>query len=145
MEFVIDVSGSPAPQGSKVQTRYGGLREASKKVGPWRNAVRTEVQFVMDEPMVGSVAVAISFRLPRPKGHYGTGKNLGRLRDSAPIFPTTVPDIDKLIRSTLDGMTEGGAFRDDSQVVSVYAIKTYCSQDQAPGATITITLLETGR
>ena len=35
---IIRVDGVPAPQGSKIRTRYG-MREASKRVGPWREAV----------------------------------------------------------------------------------------------------------
>ena len=32
--------GDPAPQGSKVQTKWGGMKEVSKKIEPWRASVQ---------------------------------------------------------------------------------------------------------
>lgn len=136
----IRVNGFPAPQGSKVMGRYGGMREASKKVGPWRNAVRTEAQAACPQPVDGPVEVTVTFYLPRPKGHYGTGRNAGVLKASAPRFPASAPDTDKLCRSTLDGLTEGGAYRDDAQVVDLFARKRY-ADDNVPGADISIRLV----
>jgi Holliday junction resolvase RusA-like endonuclease len=80
------------------------------------------------------------FRLPRPAGHYRTGRFAGELKDSAPHYPDKKPDLDKLIRSTSDGLKEGGAFHDDSQIVTVQAFKIYARLDEAPGVDISITL-----
>lgn len=137
---VINVNGLPAPQGSKTRGRYGGVFESSKKVGPWRNAVRTETQKVISEPFDCPVWVDVVFFLPRPKSHFGTGRNAGKLKESAPEYPASVPDIDKLCRSTLDGLKEGGAYRDDSQVVTLHAKKRY-ADIRATGAVISISLL----
>ena len=141
MGYVITVNGIPAPQGSKTRGRYGGVYESSKKVGPWRNAVRTETQSVIQVPLEEPVRVEVDFFLPRPKNHFGTGRNAGILKSTAPSFPAGVPDIDKLCRSTLDGLKEGGAYRDDSQVVSLVAAKKYVTEERAPGAHISITLV----
>ena len=35
----ILVRGLPGAQGSKVSTKWGGMKESSKRVGPWRAAV----------------------------------------------------------------------------------------------------------
>lgn len=137
---VIEVNGSPAPQGSKSRGRHGGMFETSKKVGPWRNAVRTETQSVITVPFDGPVKVEVSFYLPRPKSHYGTGRNAGVLKTTALRYPTGVPDIDKLCRSTLDGLKEGGAYHDDAQVVHLVASKVYV-EARATGATISISLI----
>lgn len=135
----IRVNGQPAPQGSKTRGRNGGLYEASKKVGPWRDAVRTETQqAIAGEPFGrGSdpAAVRIRFYLPRPAGHYGSGRNRGRLRAGAPRYPAARPDLDKLCRSTLDGLAEGGAFTNDGQVVELTASKHW-ADECPPGATI---------
>ena len=136
----IRVNGSPAPQGSKTIGRYGGMYESSKKVGPWRNAVRTETQRVCSHPFSGPVEVIITFYLVRPKGHYGTGKNAGVLKPSSPAYPKTTPDVDKMTRAVFDGLKDGGAFRDDAQVVDLHATKRYADQ-QPPGADICITLM----
>ena len=114
--------------------------ETSKKVGPWRNAVRTETQSVITVPFDGPVKVEVSFYLPRPKSHYGTGRNAGVLKESALRYPTGVPDIDKLCRSTLDVLKEGGAYHDDAQVVHLVASKVYV-EARATGATISISLI----
>lgn len=139
--IVIEVRGLPAPQGSKRPVRFGngkiGVVESSKGVGPWREAVRAETQRVMkaeDGPLDGALAVSITFELPRPRGHYGTGRNGGLIKDSAPQFPAGRPDLDKLLRAVLDGLTAGGAWSDDAQVVRIGAEKLYGT----PGARIRI-------
>jgi Holliday junction resolvase RusA-like endonuclease len=85
----------------------------------------------------GPIAVAIAFFLPRPKAHYRTGVNADKLRRSAPLVPTTAPDIDKLVRGTLDGLSSI-VIRDDSQIVWIQAYKGYADQSQV-GARIMVT------
>lgn len=122
--ITVQVNGVPAPQGSKRHVGGGRMVEVSRAVGPWREAVRTETQRVMGDrdPFDGAVCVLITFLLLRPK--------------SAPkrlVYPVKRPDLDKLARSVLDGLTAGGAFTDDSQVVVLMADKRYGPR---PGATI---------
>jgi crossover junction endodeoxyribonuclease RusA len=131
----ITVDGKPAPQGSKTRNRYGAIYDDSKATKPWREAVRAETQRAADVPMGGPVSVAIRFRLTRPKGHYGTGRNSGVVRPSAPAYPDVKPDLDKLTRAVLDGLKEGGAFKDDAQVVTLAVAKTYSPRG---GADITV-------
>src|SRR5215469_6633367 len=134
---VISVAGVPAPQGSKRHVGNGRMVEASKAAGPWREAVRAETQRIAGGcPAECPVRVVIVFRLPRPQGHYGTGRNAGTVRPSAPAYPAGRPDLDKLARAVLDGLTMGGAWRDDSQVCHLQAQKIY---SERPGCSITIT------
>jgi len=112
---------------------------AGPKVKTWREDVRTTV--LADgphRPITGPVRATILFYLARPKSHYRTGRNAHLLRDSAPLFPTTKPDIDKITRSTLDALTSAGAYSDDSQVVSTFLAKHY-ADGVLPGAIIHIT------
>jgi crossover junction endodeoxyribonuclease RusA len=132
--ITIEVRGLPAPQGSKRHVGHGIMVESSKAVGPWREAVRAETQRAMGHALTGPVMVEITFGLPRPKGHYGTGKNAGTIRDSAPWYPSGRPDLDKLARAVLDGLTAGNAWADDSQVVCLIARKVYDS----PGCRINL-------
>jgi len=141
---IIDVRGLPAPQGSKRHVGGGRMVEMSKAVGPWREAVRAQTQLVMErgpgiETMTGPVQVKLFFYLTRPKGHFGTGRNSAVLRPSAPGRPAGKPDLDKLARAVLDGLTAGGAWKDDSQVVVLVAEKLYAA---GPGCRIIITDLE---
>ena len=141
--ITIDVHGIPAPQGSKRHVGHGVMVESSTKVKPWREAVRSQVQAALEKgvdplPKGMPVAVQIIFCLPRPKSHYRTGRNAHLLRDDAPrTHVATRPDLDKLIRSTLDGLTSGGLYVDDSQVVDIGSAKRY-ADGRPVGAEITV-------
>jgi crossover junction endodeoxyribonuclease RusA len=89
-------------------------------------------------PLAGPVALLAVFSLPRPKGHYRTGRNAHLLKESAPNFPAGRPDLDKLLRALLDGLTAGGAWLDDSQVAQLAATKEWGQ----PGCRIEIEQLE---
>jgi len=89
------------------------------------------------------VQVSIEFIMPRPKSHFGTGKNAEILKNSAPFFCTskTTGDVDKLTRSTLDALsvTSGGTvLADDSLVVCLQALKRYAKRFEHIGANINI-------
>lgn len=127
----ITVDGTPAPQGSKVRNRAGAIYESNKAVAPWREAVRAETQRAAGRPLTGAVYARIVFRLARPKGHYGTGRNAAAVKASAPDYPHGKPDLDKLARAVLDGLTAGGAWTDDAQVVSMEAYKVYADRTGA--------------
>jgi Holliday junction resolvase RusA-like endonuclease len=50
---------------------------------------------------------------------------------------TKRPDLDKLVRAVLDGLTRN-LLPDDSQVVTIQARKRYGQEDESPGARITV-------
>ena len=132
----IRVFGHPAPQGSKRHVGNGVLIESSAKVKPWRQDVRAAA-LEADAHFDGPVSLTVGFLLRRPASHFRTGRNAHLLRDSAPAYPGKKPDIDKLLRSTLDGLGESGIWRDDAQVVRVRAEKLYADHEPV-GAHITI-------
>ncbi len=140
MRVVLRVMGTPAPQGSKRHLGRGVMVESSKAVGPWREAVVAEAKRGGDAGLMlaAPVRVRVHFMLRRPKGHYRTGRNAHLLRDSAPRHPGGKPDLDKLLRSTLDGLVQAGVLADDSIVVEVAAHKRWTHPDRAPGAWIEI-------
>lgn len=121
---VIRVDGVPAPQGSKIRTRYG-MFEASKRVKPWREAVINAVKGM--EPIAGPYNVRISFFIPRPK----------KTDAAYPVAPA-VGDIDKLTRATYDGLVQGGVIADDRFIVDAGETKRWAGED-GPGAVIVIT------
>lgn len=143
--LTLDVIGTPAPQGSHRGFVVNGravITQDNKKTKPWRQDVKaTALNELADRmpwtPYDGPVEVQISFRMPRPRYHYGTGRNSHQLKPSAPTFVDKKPDIDKLTRSTLDALTEAGVWRDDSQVASMVLHKEYAT-DQPPGAHILV-------
>ena len=143
---MIVVRGKPAPQGSKVSFRNGYIKEASPFLMPWRNQIVSaciEQKINNNEIIEQPVEIFIDFLFHRPQAHYGTGRNEGNLKPSAPQYPTTrtTGDIDKLCRSTLDGLSvpSGGILlRDDSLVVNLRAKKSFATKGGFQGAFIHI-------
>lgn len=142
--FSFMVRGLPAPQGSKraIVNRHTGkavVMEQSTRVRPWRSDVRDGALAVLGPhaPWSGPVGVDLDFRLPRPRGHYGTGRNAELLRAGAPLWPAKPPDLDKLARAILDALT-GLAYLDDSQVCLLALGKSYAPGPQWVGVTITL-------
>lgn len=76
------------------------------------------------EPLRGAARVQIIFWIKRPQGHFGTGRNAGVLKDSAPVFPCVTPDQDKVERAILDCMS-GIWLIDDKQVCDCRVQKRY--------------------
>ena len=127
---IFTVAGKPAPQGSKSLGKSGGLYESSKRLKPWRSAVKAAALEAGVTPSDGVVEVFVRFSFKRPKSHYGAGRNAAKLKASAPHDHTQTPDIDKLLRAVLDALT-GVAYRDDRQVVGVNAFKCWADHDGA--------------
>ena len=139
-ERSIVVCGLPGAQGSKrfvgiSKAGRGILIESSKKVAPWREAVKwAALQPWPHHCITGPVYVGITFTLPRPK--------------SAPksrIYPDGAPDLDKLCRAVFDSLTQAGAIEDDSRVVRSSLKKLYVGHADAlphPGAVIHISSME---
>ena len=138
------VVGTPAPQGSKRHVGNGVMVESSAKVKPWRQDVAAAAREAVEREgwtcPSGAVSLHIAFLLARPLGHYGTGRNAGVLKDSAPFFVSKRPDLSKLVRSTEDALTTAGVYRDDNQVVAITTTKTY-SDDGVTGAVVTVRAL----
>lgn len=133
--------GKPAPQGSK--RAFGSrLVEVSKHVKPWRAAILKAAQQHPMDPISGELSIRITFLMPRPLNHYGTGKNKTILKQSAPYWHSQAPDVDKLARSTLDGLTQAEVIADDKYVSILHAQKKYADPDIAPGAIIIVEVIE---
>jgi crossover junction endodeoxyribonuclease RusA len=78
----------------------------------------------------GPLRLDVAFFLRRPANHYGTGRNEGRLKASAPIRPDRKPDVSKLLRALEDGLT-GQVIADDARFVTVCAEKHYGTPERA--------------
>lgn len=148
-ELVIDVVGTPAPQGSKKgfynhHTQRVQMAESSKKVAPWRqDVVAAAAAYASEigwEIPLGPLEVSITFHLVRPRYHYRTGKRANELRPNAPRWVDKKPDLDKLARSSLDALTTAAVIKDDSQVARLVLDQQYA--DGPTGARITIRPLD---
>lgn len=148
--LVVVVHHLPAPQGSKIRTNYG-VRDDNPATKPFRDIVTAEALTARKtagwEPRPGPVVVDVVFTMPRPRGHYGTGRNATKVKASAPSHPATKPDSDKLGRAVLDGLDDAGVYLDDGQVFDLHIVKAYphghLDALDTPGAVITITQEDT--
>lgn len=128
------VYGQPQPAGSKraFQNKRTGrivVVDDAKGSRPWKQEVaETATQCVTTygwpEAHRGPVRLDITFVLPRPKGHHGTGRNASLVKPGAPAWPGVKPDATKLLRAVEDAMT-GIVYYDDAQVVQQSVSKRY--------------------
>jgi Holliday junction resolvase RusA-like endonuclease len=143
--LVFDVAGTPVPQGSaKAFNRKGGgppiVTHDAKGLHAWRNDIAKAARDAKAGDttlLMGPVGLRITFRLTRPASHYGTR---GNLLPSAPAYPMTRPDLDKLVRAAKDAM-KGVVYRDDGQVCWMLPEKVYAELGHQPGAHIEVGLL----
>jgi Holliday junction resolvase RusA-like endonuclease len=70
--------------------------------------------------------------------YFKTPKKLIKSVEFTDVPHTSKPDIDNVLKSTLDALTDIGAWADDSQVFSVTAHKWYGEECNKPGAFISI-------
>lgn len=139
------VPGIPQPGGSKrgfvnPKTKRVIITEDAKRNKPWRASVQAfALEACAGGPLSGPLCLRVTFVLPRPKCHFGSGRNAAVVRDSAPVYPAKKPDTTKLLRSTEDALT-GIVWHDDAQVVEQHVLKIYGDR---PGAHIEVSRLLT--
>lgn len=129
MEYFTWIPGKPEPQGSKkgfIINNKVVLVESATGLKAWRQKVYNAFSHnphgvVFDKP----IYVAMTFSLVQAKSNKKPK-------------PTQKPDIDKLVRAVLDGMT-GSAFGDDSQVTKLIVTKKW---GMYPGVGVTIAIDE---
>lgn len=138
-EIVLEVRGSPAPQGSKKfvgrdSKGRGIMAESSKFVRPWRQDVKQVGEDFMAgrPPLDEALIVTMTFTLPKPASAPKTRKT----------WPSKKPDASKLARSTEDALTDAGVWVDDARVVSLTSRKVFPNEGEdalsSPGVLIRI-------
>ncbi len=78
-------------------------------------------------PLDCPLYIRIICNFPRPKVHYGTGRNADKLKPSAPHYCTNSKDVDNLAKFYLDCMNEL-VFQDDKQVIRLVCEKAWARQ-----------------
>lgn len=137
MTYTFTVRGTPAPQGSKTRTRWG-MKEASSKLMPWREAIVSQIMREGHDGLglTGPIHVRATFIFPRPKNHYGSRNGEPYLKDSAPWWKPSDPDLDKLQRSLGDALAQSGMIADDNQIVMWESIKRYAIVNEHEGVQV---------
>jgi len=139
----IEVRGTPAPMGSKKfvglsKKGKGLLVESSKAVKPWREAVKWAAieagsRDARERFILGPVIASMVFTVRKPSSAPKRRKT----------YPSTKPDLSKLLRSTEDALTDAGVWEDDARVVGyTKLLKVYpCEHPDAldtPGCVIEV-------
>lgn len=113
------VPGIPQPQGSKTGYVVGGRAVVVDKnpalLKPWRKQVAAiaESAHTYLAKLDGAVSLYAVFVMPR-------GKTVRR------AAPSVKPDLDKLVRALMDGITDAGnVWTDDAQVTRIEVEKVY--------------------
>lgn len=107
----------------------------------WKSDISNAARFHKPEqPIAGAVALEVVFYMPRPKGHYRTGKHAGELHDWAPARHVAKPDFDNLAKCVADVLTTLGFLVDDGQISDTIIRKRY-AQAGRMGAQITLHVL----
>jgi Holliday junction resolvase RusA-like endonuclease len=122
IEFFVE--GKPVPQGSLVFMKGKPIHSGADRLATWRADIARLGKSAGCQPSDRPIAISLIFNMIKPK-------TVNRQ------MPTVPPDLDKLIRAVLDGLT-GVAYKDDGQVVRISAVKIY---SQKIGVQIGITEL----
>jgi crossover junction endodeoxyribonuclease RusA len=125
----LTVEGNPVPQGSFRHVGNGRIISANPKLNAWRQTIADQIGLQTLERLIdGSIRVDLVFTLERPKS----------VPRGVRALPTVKPDLDKLVRATLDAISLPRYVQlitDDSQVTDLHAAKRY-SDHRRPGVTI---------
>jgi crossover junction endodeoxyribonuclease RusA len=112
--------GVAVPQGSMKHVGRGIIRHSNANgIALYRAQVAASVAkdiegLAVSLPLEGPLVLDATFIVARPK--------------SAPrkrVWPDRRPDLDKMLRSLGDALTEAGVWLDDAQVVQIVATKIY--------------------
>lgn len=130
--FVPERKGKPVPRRPNGSIVVVVKNDAGPDEEAWVKAIRLAAADGMRRrglellPRGCPVAIAMTFYKERGVGHYGTGRNAGIVKASAPACPAVLPDVDKMMRSALDALT-GVVYEDDGQVIGGPIWKAYGS------------------
>jgi Holliday junction resolvase RusA-like endonuclease len=128
--LILEIPIDPVAKGRpRISTLHG--RPIAFTPKETRNAERVMATYARaymrdmgEKPLEGALRVVVSFALRRPK-------SVKRLA------PTTKPDLDNYVKM-LDALN-GICWLDDSQVVTISALKRYCDEGEEPNICIKIT------
>ena len=114
--------GTPVAQPRPRMVRATGRTYNPPTADAWKAAVKAAWRQAKEESFSGHLRLNLQFMIPRPKGHLTTK---GALTKSAPLHHVGKPDLDNMAKSVMDAMTNGGAYRDDCQIIELRAGKAW--------------------
>ncbi len=126
MELIIP--GKPiALKRHRHTTRNGRIFNYDPSKADKANFLKKVQNMAPEDPVYGAISMTIEVYIDRPKSHFGTGRNSDKVKESAPAYPISRPDLDNYIKFVFDALN-GVFYKDDSQVVHTESIKEYSTE-----------------
>lgn len=127
MKIKFTIPGQPQAQKRHRSTHKNGKLwnyDPSKK--DKANFVKIANFYAPKLPIEGAISMSVEYYFDRPKGHYGTGRNSGKLKESAPKVHIKMPDIDNCLKFIMDALQSSKRFfNNDSQINEIYGKRNY--------------------
>ncbi len=142
-DIALQIPGKPRSKGSYRAIQAHGrafLKNSDDHLAEWTNLIKLEWQRQMRDrlfehgespgPWDTAFEVLVYCDFARPKSHFGTGRNAGKQKPTAPPHVCCMrrPDCDKILRAILDAL-EGCCWKDDCQVVFCSLRKFWSDKD----------------
>ena len=126
----MEIPGNPIPQARHRHFKFGVYDPCKKDKEHFLSKAFKNYNYNNEFnhlPRLDPLYVKIIFHLKRPKYHYGTGRNTGKLKEKyKDISFNKKPDIDNLVKFVFDALQgHNGFYLDDSQIIQIIAEKQY--------------------
>lgn len=128
MVYHLFVNGVPKAQPRPRMAANGHVYNPAS-ANAWKEEVKAAFLPHKRQPITGPVQLRVSFFMPRPKSMKAEQE-----RNQPHVQK---PDVDNLLKSTMDAMTEVAVWKDDAQVYAIEAGKWY-ARDNKTGAQILV-------
>lgn len=157
MILSFDILGAPVGEprhrsrAAKINGKWMAMAYPDKRADPWKRCVREAASSAIDGgqfPLTEPCRVELEFRMPRPKAHHVAGDRSRPLKDGAPSWHSSKPDLDNAVKLVLDAMVSWPkkapalVLQDDDLVSVLVASKRYTLEGEAPGCRVTMTKIK---
>ena len=123
IQFLVDIK--PKPQ---QRHRSNGRFQYDPSSKDKQDFLFLVKQYAPKQPIIDIVEMDITFCYKRPASHFRSKNKQKILKDNVPFFKSSKADLDNLIKFVCDALN-GVFYKDDSQVVSIHAMKLYGEKD----------------
>ncbi len=137
------IQGEPKAQPrvkATIRGRHAGVY-TPRTADAWKAKIKQELKDFHGLNYEYAVSLRVVFHMPRPKSHFRVIKGETSEEIKAQfrnLAHTKKPDLDNLVKSVKDAMTDCGVWKDDSQVTRLWTEKVYAPSSRFMGITLTV-------
>ena len=136
------IQGEPKAQPrvkATIRGRHAGVY-TPKTADAWKATIKDSLKKYHGLNYEFAVSLRVVFHMPRPKSHFRVikGETSEKVKEQfLTLAHTKKPDLDNLVKSVKDAMTDCGVWKDDSQVTRLWTEKGYAPSSRFTGITLT--------